>query len=303
VILMTRRWNRLKRHLCEFTSSLFFGKAEKEVVILMYHGISEEPTRDWGPEKYDITTKELESQLKLVLGRFDAISMDQLSEWLQGNRNIPDRAFVVTFDDALQNQFMNALPVLESLNVPATVYVPTATIDNRSPLFERLLAKKISMLEVESPRKLYQNFYQMLRHEPPELRMAVVENLSPADEHSTIHMTQEQLQTLADHYLFSLGGHSHAHRHLTEYSNRELEEDINTSKGILEELIQTDIKHFSYPYGDCNAKVRETIISQGFETAVTTRPRPIEYRECQNRFVIPRIDGVTQFEEWFGETS
>jgi peptidoglycan/xylan/chitin deacetylase (PgdA/CDA1 family) len=114
-------------------------------------------------------------------------------------------------------------------------------------------------------------------------------------------MTQEQLEMLSDHQLYSIGGHSHAHKHLTEYSDDELEEDLSSSKQILAELIQADIKHFSYPYGDFNKNVRKTVTTTGFETAVTTCSRSLEYRRCENRSAIPRIDGGTQFNEWFDD--
>jgi len=298
---MANRWNQLKRPLCNLISRSLLKETKKEVVVLMYHGISEEPICTWGPEKYDITSKEFKSQLTLLSHRFNSISMDQLSMWLQGKEDIPDRAFVITFDDALQNQFINALPVLESLNIPATVYVPTAAIDDRFPVFDRLLAKKIKLLDVENPSELYWKLYYSLRHESSELQMAVVDNLSN-DNCSMIHMTQGQLQKLADHHLFSLGGHSHAHKHLTEYADEELEEDLSESKRIFKERIQVNIKHFSYPYGDFNEDVRKSVTAHGFDTAVKTHPRIVEFRRCENRYAIPRIDGATQFEEWFGDS-
>jgi peptidoglycan/xylan/chitin deacetylase (PgdA/CDA1 family) len=44
----------------------------------------------------------------------------------------PGRA-VVSFDDAMRNNFTTALPLLQDLGVPATVYVPTNWLGGRSP--------------------------------------------------------------------------------------------------------------------------------------------------------------------------
>ena len=45
-----------------------------------------------------------------------------------------DRTLSVTFDDAYRSVYDNARPVLESLGVPATVFVPTALVGSERPM-------------------------------------------------------------------------------------------------------------------------------------------------------------------------
>jgi peptidoglycan/xylan/chitin deacetylase (PgdA/CDA1 family) len=287
------------RYLCELKSQVRLDSDKKKIAILMYHGITEEPSRDWGPQKYDMTKSKFKKDMKYLLRKFTPISMDELLAWLNGKEVIPEYSFIVTFDDALQSQFKNALPVLESLNVPATVYVPTAIINDEFPLFERVLSHEIKMLDIKNTKRIYNKLYQNLRYEQRESRKVIVDRLISDDNQLPLHMTQEQLQYLDSHPLISLGAHSHNHTLLTEHSKGSLTRDIQMCKQTLDEIITSNVVHFSYPYGDFNSDVAEIVESNGFKTASTTSPRIIKYKKCENKFTIPRIDGATQFDEWF----
>ena len=46
---------------------------------------------------------------------------------------IPSNVFAVTFDDGYENNYLNALPILRELNVPATIFVATKYLDTDRP--------------------------------------------------------------------------------------------------------------------------------------------------------------------------
>jgi peptidoglycan/xylan/chitin deacetylase (PgdA/CDA1 family) len=290
----------VKRQMCESVSKIHPGRDKKFIVILMYHGVTDSTTRDWGPAKYDVNKSLFKSQLKHLSEDFAPISIDDLNKWLRGDIDIPDKSFLVTFDDGLQNQFTNALPILESLNIPATMYIPTAAITNESSLFERVLVDTLDEIGIRDSAALYRKLYDTLRYESRDTRLAIIEEMSPNSEKLSLHLTRKQLQKLNAHPLISIGSHSHAHTLLTEHSNINLKEDIRLSKQKLKNIISSEVNHFSYPFGNFNTSVKKAVASEGFSTAVTTRPRHIKYRQCENQYLIPRIDGATQFKEYFG---
>jgi len=52
---------------------------------------------------------------------------------VQENRPIPRKVFVITFDDAYENVYLNAFPILRQLELPATVFLATAYLDSPDP--------------------------------------------------------------------------------------------------------------------------------------------------------------------------
>jgi hypothetical protein len=52
---------------------------------------------------------------------------------LAAGREIPNNVFVVTFDDGYANNYLHALPILEQLRVPATIFLATGFLDSGEP--------------------------------------------------------------------------------------------------------------------------------------------------------------------------
>jgi peptidoglycan/xylan/chitin deacetylase (PgdA/CDA1 family) len=59
---------------------------------------------------------------------FVAISAQECLAWLQGNQRLPERAVMLTFDDAFEDTARHAFPILRDHGFPATVFVVTDAI-------------------------------------------------------------------------------------------------------------------------------------------------------------------------------
>ena len=64
---------------------------------------------------------------------FEPWPLRKILEFHRRGKPIPRRAFVVTFDDAFDNVYQFAWPVLERLGVPATLFLATAYLDSPNP--------------------------------------------------------------------------------------------------------------------------------------------------------------------------
>jgi peptidoglycan/xylan/chitin deacetylase (PgdA/CDA1 family) len=69
-----------------------------------------------------------------------------------------------------------------------------------------------------------------------------------------------------------IGSHGMTHCHLTRVSPGQARAEIFDSKKMLEDLSGREVRHFCYPYGDCNAAVRDLVGEAGYATATTTEP-------------------------------
>ena len=93
--------------------------ASYPISILTYHSVH--PAR----EDYAITPARFREHMELVAEHYRVARLSDLDR-VFGD---PDgRTVIVTFDDALDNFLEYAYPVLQALDIPATLFVPTGLV-------------------------------------------------------------------------------------------------------------------------------------------------------------------------------
>ncbi len=100
------------------------------------------------------------------------------------------------------------------------------------------------------------------------------------------------LMTVEDLYKWraagmEVGAHSRSHRNLQTLDDISLREEVKGSKSDLEEILQTAITCFAYPYGQYDDRCRNAVILAGYTAAVTASVR--RPQEGYDVFTLPRI--------------
>jgi peptidoglycan/xylan/chitin deacetylase (PgdA/CDA1 family) len=92
------------------------------VPVLMYHRVGE--ANSFWESRYAIPAERFAAHmLALVRSGYQAITIDSLVDWMEGGAALPDGAFVLTFDDGYRGVYEYALPVLEQMKWPFTVFL------------------------------------------------------------------------------------------------------------------------------------------------------------------------------------
>jgi peptidoglycan/xylan/chitin deacetylase (PgdA/CDA1 family) len=159
------------------------------------------------------------------------------------------RAFHVTFDDAFRS-VAEALPALERVGAPATVFACSGMADEGLPL------------------------------RVPELEQLV--EAAPA-EFAT--MRWDELRELAERGV-EIGAHTVSHPRLTRLGDVELERELRESRERTADELRRPCRYFAYPYGDEDARVRDAVRRAGYEAAFALPGR----RAPIDRFALPRVD-------------
>ena len=107
------------------------------------------------PGIHGVTPAQFERQLILLSKAGSFVSPKQILSAVRGERELPGRSFIVTFDDGLKEQIQYAWPVLKRLGIPALFFVNTLPIE----LGGVSMVHKIQLLRAEVAPKL---FFQML---------------------------------------------------------------------------------------------------------------------------------------------
>lgn len=104
-----------------------FKEKQKEVLIIMYHQISENSSL-WGD--YVIPEKLLVSDFEYLKNNgFTAVKIKDLIDFTNGTKDLPEKSVVITFDDGQRSFLTKVVPLLEKYNFPANVNIVGSLID------------------------------------------------------------------------------------------------------------------------------------------------------------------------------
>ena len=210
-------------------------------LALCYHAVS-----DGWADPLAMRPSDFERQLRLLLRRgFRPVGA---AEFAQGG----GRVLHITFDDAYRSVADNAVPILERLGMPATIFACT-----------RFAAAGAAF-------------------EVPELAEQLAAN---RDEMQTLQW--ERLRELADRGV-EIGSHTVSHPHLTETSDADLEEELAGSRSEIEDNLGRRCRYLAYPFGHDDPRVHRAAAAAGYEAAFTLADTPHASRE--NLFALPRVD-------------
>lgn len=215
-----------------------------DLLVLCYHAVSE----GW-PSPAAISPTRLYAQLRYLLRRgYRPLTLDAALE-----SRVPGRSVVVTFDDAYASILESGLPVLERLEVPATVFVPTDAASEGAPM----------------------SWSELARWSGGE------------HEHELRCMAWEGLRELSAHG-WQIGSHTCSHPHLTELDGGRLADELRLSRSACEEVLQRPCTTLAYPFGSYDATVMAAASTAGYEAAVTLDERLVEPLRGRGRLEIPR---------------
>ncbi len=92
------------------------------VPVLMYHRVGE--AHNAWEARYCISPRNFSAHIEALARKgFRAVGIDAFVDWLEGGPPLPEGAILVTFDDGFRGVHEHALPVMERLGWPFTVFL------------------------------------------------------------------------------------------------------------------------------------------------------------------------------------
>jgi biofilm PGA synthesis lipoprotein PgaB len=116
--------------LCVLTTAQAFG-GQNTFQVLAYHDVRDQVAADYDPDQYAISTANLIDHFAwLRLNDFNVVSVDDILAAQRGERALPERAVLLTFDDGYRSIATHVVPLLELFDYPAVVSVVTSWIES-----------------------------------------------------------------------------------------------------------------------------------------------------------------------------
>lgn len=94
---------------------------DKELVVIMYHSILKDSERTG---KYVVRPESVDNDIKYLMEHgYESVSASEVISYSMGEENLPDKAFMLTFDDGCYNNMVYLMPILEKYNANAVISV------------------------------------------------------------------------------------------------------------------------------------------------------------------------------------
>ncbi len=207
--------------------------------VLAYHRIQEKP--EYG---MDVATADFARQMEWLQRKgWRTISLDKIKECLDQNLFLPDRSFVITFDDGHKDNYSQALPVLGKYGFTALVYltanyIGTTKYTVKTSTGRQWLAEKPANWQDQDTIN-FRKFEFLSWEEVGKMKAAGLK----------------------------FGAHTLNHPHLTALAPPEQLREIEDAKKLLEDKLSTQVKHFCYPYQDFSRETEDLVKQAGFLTS------------------------------------
>jgi peptidoglycan/xylan/chitin deacetylase (PgdA/CDA1 family) len=263
----------------------------------------------------EITPEFLESTIRaLKRWKYDIISIDEVCR--RAVTLASRRRFVcLTFDGIYKDFAEFAHPVLSQHEVPFALYVPTAFPDGigeawwlaleeviaREPRVSLVMGreeKRFNVRGLAEKYQLYDYLAQWMRSLPPADLSAAIKDLCTR---YTVDLTKlsreaslgwDDLSNIAADPRATIGCATVNFPVLSNMKDTDALREMTMGKAVLESILQREVGHFAYPFGDHASWQRKHMMmaeEAGFISAVSSVPGVIEAAGQTPLHALPRI--------------
>ena len=230
------------------------SKTAGRLVVLAYHGIVD-------PARFSLQIEYLRETMEIV-------SLSEVLQAITGERTLPARSVLITFDDADRSIVEYAAPILNREGVPAVAFVVAGHLDTDRPFWwnevEELYVRGASLRDF-GPNG--QAWVKRLKEIPDSDRRRVITRLRRAHAGSPVkalHLKKSDLGLLGAAGI-SIGNHTMTHPVLDRCSDRRIASEIRRSHKVLFRATGAAPRAFAYPNGNYDVRAVKVMKGLGYE--------------------------------------
>jgi len=236
------------------------NKNAQIVPVLLYHGVMSDP--NWKPDGVNISLSDFEDQmLALKAAGYQSVSLSDFNDFMKGERVLPEKSVLITFDDGRSDSYYNADPVLRAAGFRAVMFTITGRSlgpDNAKETFHLNEDELQKMLEsgrweIESHT---QNGHGNIKTDAAGDQGYFLTNKMWLD-------SENRLETD------------------TEFETR-IDNDLAGSKEDLENKLGVKVLGFAYPFGDFGQENSNYLQGKDILTKEVDSLFPLSFRQSEN---------------------
>ncbi len=194
------------------------------VPVLVYHGVTDKPDGS----DINLTEEQFkEHMFALKRAGYTSITLNDLYAFLREGMSLPPHPILITFDDGRTDSFYNADPILDAVNFNAVMFVITEYSKESKPGGYYLSDDEIKLMEKNG-------------------RWEIGSHSADGHEQWRINEAGDMGNFFSNHIWLEDQKRVETE---DEFRNR-ISYDFKESKRHLEELLDTSITSFAFPFGD-----------------------------------------------------
>lgn len=241
-----------------------------DIPIFLYHNVKPELEEGDNPEMF-VTNEDFEADLKYLKDNgYKSIDLKTLKDYKEDPTTIiPEKPFVITFDDGYLNNYEYAYPLLKEYDTQAVIYTIVWSVGR-----DKFILNDKDII----PHFTWEQGKEMLDSGIIELGSHTYDLHNPEG-------FSYGYETVCGYGVGKIDGENQE-----SYYNR-IYEDLEKSKDLMEENLGVKINSFAYPYGIYNDTVIKVLKDLNFETAFITESKEIDKSifEMRRKIVSNRI--------------
>jgi peptidoglycan/xylan/chitin deacetylase (PgdA/CDA1 family) len=289
----------------------------KSLTVVNYHRIDDPYRKDFDSFKPNVsaTPEDFNRQMDYLCKWFNVVSMRDVVEWLDGQKELPRYAALITFDDGYLDNHTFAYPILRAHNFPALIFLTTEHIGTDLPFYWDMAAycfhhtKRDQLIfpggeierwsNQEQLDEVSKKWIEFMKTLPQSEKLEYVQRLPgalgvsiPVGFFKKLMMNWDQVREMQKGGI-EFGAHTMHHPILTRISLDEVRAEVTGSKSRIEKELGEPVLSFAYPNGqssDLNDKIEKIVADSGIRAAFTLLNGPSSQDEVKrNPFAIRRI--------------
>lgn len=298
---------------CKF-DVLFRMFSKPSDLHVMYHGVVSKDLTNFSVTH--ICKKQFEKHLLYFKKHFEIVTV---KEQFHSVNTSGKKRISISFDDGYKNNLIEALPLLEKYEIPVTIFVSGICADDSNELLwmsyimtlkhfypgQKITLGKYNFVNFwdEQYKISIQNVIKQASYDEREMylntlisRYDLEEKLKEIPRELWELLTSDDIIELNKSKWVEIGSHGYSHYNLgvinSEYSRLELEK----SKILLENILNSKVSMIAYPDGSYNESVKDISDSLGYKEQFAVTYKNID--DVKDERIISRfgVSNTTTFE-------
>ena len=189
------------------------------VPILLYHGVIDDS--EWKPDEVNVKMTDFRDQMFAVKkAGFQTVTLDDLSAFMRGEKKLPKKSFLLTFDDARKDSYYPVDPILNVLDYNAVMFV--------------IAGRSLHLTKKELEKMMATGRWEIGSHTKYGHDLQKI-----SAEGAKGHFLSDRIWLDSENRL----------ENAEEYKAR-VSKDLEESRNDLEKELDIEVSGFAYPFGD-----------------------------------------------------
>jgi peptidoglycan/xylan/chitin deacetylase (PgdA/CDA1 family) len=231
-----------------------------------------------------VRTRTFDDFLAYATQNLEIVDAGRGPDWTKNSR----LKVAITFDDGWCDNASEVFPLVRKHKAPITIFIVPRRIGSVLPFWPEQTAA------VLGPGQDIAAVIERLKSLPSSERKRFISRITQDDKDTTSFkevdrtMSWEQIEQLqAGGVVF--GSHSSTHEILTRIPLTQAEEEIGSSRELIEQRLGSPCQAFAYPNGDSSPETRILVAQAGYKRAFENQTPGLWTKET-DPFAIPRVN-------------